>query len=31
MLANPSFPAKTIPEIIDHAKANPGKVNLRAA
>src|SRR5262245_2254608 len=28
MLANPSFPAKTIPEFIDYAKANPGKVNM---
>jgi tripartite-type tricarboxylate transporter receptor subunit TctC len=28
MLANPSFPARTIPELIDYAKANPGKVNM---
>src|SRR5206468_1602801 len=28
MLANPSFPAKTIPEFIDYAKANLGKVNM---
>src|SRR6266545_6015752 len=28
MLTNPSFPAKTIPEFIDYAKANPGKVNM---
>src|SRR5438045_3879828 len=28
MLANPSFAAKTIPEFIDYAKANPGKVNI---
>jgi tripartite-type tricarboxylate transporter receptor subunit TctC len=28
MLTNPSFPAKTIPELIDYAKANPGKVNM---
>ena len=27
MLTNPSFPAKTIPELIDYAKANPDKVN----
>jgi tripartite-type tricarboxylate transporter receptor subunit TctC len=28
MLANPLFSAKTIPEFIDYAKANPGKVNI---
>jgi tripartite-type tricarboxylate transporter receptor subunit TctC len=28
MVANPSFPAKTVPEFIAHAKANPGKVNM---
>jgi tripartite-type tricarboxylate transporter receptor subunit TctC len=28
ILAHPSFPAKTIPEFIDYAKANPGKVNM---
>jgi tripartite-type tricarboxylate transporter receptor subunit TctC len=28
MLTNPSFPAKTIPQLIDYAKANPGKVNM---
>jgi tripartite-type tricarboxylate transporter receptor subunit TctC len=27
MLTNPSFPAKTIPELIDYAKANPDRVN----
>ena len=26
MLVNPSFPAKTVPEFIAYAKANPGKV-----
>jgi tripartite-type tricarboxylate transporter receptor subunit TctC len=31
MLANPSFPAKTIPEFIDYAKANPGKVNMSSS
>jgi tripartite-type tricarboxylate transporter receptor subunit TctC len=28
MLANPLFPAKTIPEFIEYAKANPGKINM---
>jgi len=28
MLANPSFPAKTIPELIAYAKANPGKISI---
>jgi tripartite-type tricarboxylate transporter receptor subunit TctC len=27
MLTNPSFPAKTIPALIDYAKANPDKIN----
>jgi len=28
MVVNPSFPARTVPEFISYAKANPGKVNL---
>jgi len=28
MLAVPSFPAKTIPDSVDYAKANPSKVNV---
>src|SRR5262249_45519414 len=28
MLVNPSVPAKTIPEFISFAKANPGKINI---
>jgi tripartite-type tricarboxylate transporter receptor subunit TctC len=27
MLVNPSFPAKTVPEFIAYAKANPGRIN----
>jgi tripartite-type tricarboxylate transporter receptor subunit TctC len=28
MLVHPSIPAKTIPEVIAYAKANPGKINM---
>jgi tripartite-type tricarboxylate transporter receptor subunit TctC len=28
LLANPSFAAKTVPELIAYAKANPGKINI---
>src|SRR5262252_9615876 len=31
MEVNPSFPAKTVPEFIVFAKANPGKVNMASA
>ncbi len=31
LVVHPSFPAKTIPEFITHAKANPGKVNFASA
>jgi tripartite-type tricarboxylate transporter receptor subunit TctC len=28
MVVNPAFPAKSVPEFIAHAKANPGKINV---
>ena len=31
MVVNPAFPAKTIPEFIADAKANPGKINMASA
>ena len=31
MVVHPSFPAKTVPEFIAYAKANPGKLNMASA
>jgi tripartite-type tricarboxylate transporter receptor subunit TctC len=31
MEVNPSFPARTVPEFIAYAKANPGKINFASA
>jgi tripartite-type tricarboxylate transporter receptor subunit TctC len=31
MLVNPSFPAKTVPDFIAFAKANPGKITMASA
>jgi tripartite-type tricarboxylate transporter receptor subunit TctC len=31
LVVHPSFPAKTVPEFIAHAKANPGKVRFASA
>ena|SRR5262245_4354274 len=31
MLVHPSFPAKTVPDFIAYARANPGKINMASA
>jgi tripartite-type tricarboxylate transporter receptor subunit TctC len=31
MVVNPLFPAKTVPEFIAYAKANPGKINMASS
>ena len=31
IVVNPAFPAKTIPDLIAYAKANPGKINMATA
>jgi tripartite-type tricarboxylate transporter receptor subunit TctC len=31
IVVNPSFPTKTVPELVAYAKANPGKINMASA
>lgn len=31
IVVNPAFPVKSVPEMIDYAKANPGKINIASA
>jgi tripartite-type tricarboxylate transporter receptor subunit TctC len=31
IVVNPQFPVKSVPELIDYAKANPGKINIASA
>jgi hypothetical protein len=31
IVVNPTFPIKSVPELIDYAKANPGKINIASA
>jgi tripartite-type tricarboxylate transporter receptor subunit TctC len=31
MVVNPTFPAKTVPDLIAYAKANPGKINMASS